>query len=103
VALFGGKQCRFSQGVVYTITQFGNQNMWGSHEGAKAIIVSTLKSLAEEVELPLCNVQLALSCQSRRTLARNKKRLTAGVLVSVGQDMLHKNVQCLSLMGGHFK
>ena len=77
--------------------------MWGSHEGAKAIIVSTLKSLAEEVELPLCNTQLALGCPSRRTLAWNKRRLGADALVSVVQDMLCDGVQCLSLMADHGK
>ena len=103
MALLDGKKCLFSQGFLPIITQFSLNNMRGLDEGAAAIIAGTVKGLANEVELPLCNTQLALGCPSRRTLAWNKRRLGADALVSVVQDMLCDGVQCLSLMVNHSK
>lgn len=85
------------------ITQFGLHNMRGSEEGAEAIIAVTVKGLAEECGLRLCNAQLALGCPSCQTLARNKRRLIADVLVSVVQEMLRDGVQCIGLMVDHGK
>ena len=78
--------------------QFSLHNTRGSVEGAKAIIAGTVKGLVKEVGLPLYNAQLALRCPSCRTLVRSKRRLAADVLVSVMQDMLCDDVQCLSLL-----
>ena len=100
-ALFGGKPYLFSQCfLLRIITQFILHNMQGSDEGSEVIIAGTLKGLAEEVGLPLSNAKLTLGCPSRRTLARSERRPAADVMVSVVQDMLHDDVQCLSLMVG---
>ena len=69
---FQWKKVPLSPGFMCTITQFSLHNMRGADEGAEAIIAGTVtvKGLAKEAGLPFCNVQLALGCPSRRTLAR---------------------------------
>jgi hypothetical protein len=67
------------------------------------IIGVFVKSLADEVELPLTNLSLSYGCTSRRILAHGNKRLTADVLVVVTMDIQNDNVKWIAFMVDHGK
>ena len=98
-ALFDGKQCRFSNRFLRTLSMFGLHNMRGSDEGMELLIAGVVKGLAEEVGLPLTNHDLSYGCPSWRTLARGDKRLAADVLILVVRDIQRDDAKYIALFG----
>ena len=67
------------------------------------IVAGVVKGLADEVGLPIPAQALARGCPSRKTLARNEKRLAADCYVAVVQDIKKDGAKWVSLMVDHGK
>jgi len=102
-ALFDGERCTFSDRFHRTLSTFGLHNMRGSDEGMEMIIAGVVKGLAHEVGLPISEQALACGCPSRKTLARNEKRLAADCYAAVVQDIKKDGTKWISLMVDHGK
>ena len=85
------------------LAQFDLHNMRGLDEATEMLIAGVIKTLTEEVGMPLLSRALSLGRPSRRTLARAEKRLAADVYLSVVRETKNDCVEWIALMVDHGK